>query len=67
MCRELGNVDGLAISLANQADILAFSRRRPGEALPLVEEAHRIATRHGLIARAKLIEPILEKVRLAQD
>jgi hypothetical protein len=66
ICREMGNVHGLAISLANQANLLAFSRRRPGEALPLAEEAYRIATRHGLTALAKQIEPMLEKVRRAQ-
>jgi hypothetical protein len=65
--RELGSVDVLAISLVNQADLLAFSRRCPSEALPLAEEAYRIAARHGLTALAKQIEPILEKVRRALE
>jgi len=67
ICREMGNVEGLAISLVNQAGLLGLSMRRPREALPLAEEAHRIATRHGLTALAKQIEPILEKVRQALE
>jgi len=50
LCREMGKVEGLAISLANQAALTAFGNRRPREALPLAEEAHRIATRHALTA-----------------
>ncbi len=36
---------------------------RPGEALPLAEEAYRIATKHGLAALAQQIKPLLEAVR----
>jgi hypothetical protein len=38
-----------------------------GEALPLAEEAYRIATRHGLTALAKQIELIFGKMRRAQE
>jgi tetratricopeptide (TPR) repeat protein len=65
ICRELGLVEGVARSLVNQASVLGLRMHCPGEALPLAEEAHRIATRHGLTALARQIEPILEKVRRA--
>ena len=51
-CRELGNPDGLARSLANQAGLLA-------EKMPLAEEAHQLATDHSLDALAKQIKFIL--------
>ncbi len=63
ICRELGNRDGLAASLINQALLMAREMRRPREALPLAEEAYRIATAHGLIALAQQIGPILNTVR----
>jgi tetratricopeptide (TPR) repeat protein len=66
-CREMGSPKGLAFSLGNQSKLIAFRRRRPSEALPLAEEAYRIATGHGLTALAKQIEPILEKIRRAQE
>ena len=63
LCRRLNDPNGLAISLANQAHLLAFNRSRPAEGLPLAEEALRLATKHGLIALARQIEPIVEQVR----
>jgi hypothetical protein len=47
ICRELGNPEGLSISLANQANLLKGLPGRRGEARGLGEEALRIATRHG--------------------
>ncbi len=64
--RELGTPEGLAYSLANQALLLAGKMGRPREALPLVEEAHRLATEHGLHAVAKQIKPMLDLVRRRQ-
>ena len=63
ICRQLNDPDGLAISLANQAHLLAFSRSRPEDGLPLAEEAVRIATKHGLRALAQQVEPILNAIR----
>jgi TPR repeat protein/tetratricopeptide (TPR) repeat protein len=63
ICRELGNPGGLAVSLGNQALILARDFRQPQEALPLAEEAHDLALRHGLTAAAEAIEPVLNAVR----
>jgi len=68
ICRELGNPDGLARCLASQALILGpgwRSRRGMGrrrEALPLAEEAYRLANQHGLTALAQQIEPILDRL-----
>jgi nephrocystin-3 len=67
LCRELGKVEGVARALARQAVVIAFGKGHPAEALPLAEEAYRIATRHGLTPLAKQIEPILEKVRRALE
>ena len=67
LCRELGDPNGLATSLANQAVLLARGRSRPREALPLAEEAHRLATDHGLMALAPQVERILNFVRSRLD
>ena len=63
LCKELGNKKDLASSLANQAHLLSEKRNQPGEALPLVEEAYRIATEHGVNALVQQIKPILDAVR----
>ncbi len=63
ICRQLNDPNGLAMSLANQAFVLAFRRSRPDEALQLVEEALRIATRYGLIPLARQIEPVVKRIR----
>jgi hypothetical protein len=64
MCREIGNDDGVARALANQA--LVLNRQgRPGEALRLAEEAHRLAEEHGYAALAEQIRPILDSLRSA--
>jgi hypothetical protein len=63
ICRRLDDPNGLAFSLVNQASLLAFNQARPGEGLPLAEESLRLATRHGLTALARQIEPILNRVR----
>jgi hypothetical protein len=51
------------MSLARQANLLASAKQRPQEALPLAEEALRIASRHGLAPLARQIETILNEVR----
>ena len=66
LCRELGMPEGLAISLANQADVLGLGMGRPKEALPLAEEAYRLATTHGLVPLAKQIKEILDTIRVAK-
>lgn len=63
LCRELGTPEGLAISLVNQAHLLANNLGQPGGALPLAEEAYRLATEHGLAALVEQIEPILDSIR----
>ena len=63
ICRELGKVEGMAISLANQASLLSNKLNRPQEALPLAEESYRLATQHGLAALAGQIKPILDGIR----
>jgi len=63
LCKELGNKDGLSRSLINQANLLSEKMNRPREALPLAEEAYRLATDHGLTALAGQIKPILDAVR----
>ena len=53
ICRRLNDPNGLAITLVNQAHLLAFSLSQPAAALPLAEEAARLAAKHGLIALDK--------------
>jgi len=51
-------------SLLNQARLLAFRRNRPREALPLAEEAYRLARDHGYRNMAeRQIKPTLDAIR----
>lgn len=61
--REVGDETGLPIPLANQAEVLAQHMGRAQEALPLAEEAYRLAKAQGLGDLAEQIEPILSAVR----
>jgi tetratricopeptide (TPR) repeat protein len=63
ICRELGNVESLAGSLANQALMLAQDMNRPREALPLAEEAYRLASDNGYATLADQVKRILDIVR----
>jgi len=62
ICRELGNKGGLAYSLGNQA-LLFAKLARPHEALPLAEEAYRLASQHGFKALVDQIKPIFDRIR----
>ena len=62
ICRELGNPEGLARSLANQA-VAVKDMRRVQEALRLAQEAYRLATDHGLTVLAQQIKRMLDLVR----
>jgi tetratricopeptide (TPR) repeat protein len=59
LSRDLGNPEGLAIVLLRQAELLAGPAGRPDEALGPAEEAHRIASGHGLTALAEQVEAVL--------
>ena len=61
--RELGNPEGLAASLANQANLLSTELNQHRQALPLAEEAFRLATNHGLATLANWSKSVLDKVR----
>jgi len=67
ICRELGNKNGLAISLINQALLLADKTSQPAAALPLAEEAYRLASGHGYITLVAQIKPILESLRRSAE
>ena len=62
LCRERGDVRGLSISLANQAELLFEKMNRPREALPLAVEAHRLAAEHGYAALSEQFKAILDRV-----
>jgi len=62
ICRELENVEGLAISLVNQAALLAQNMNRPREALPLAEEAYRLACECGYNTLSKKIKPLVDHI-----
>ena len=62
ICRQLGNPNGLAASLANQANSQA-QRSQFREAIALAEQALKTAQSNGLEALAQQIQPILASIR----
>lgn len=60
--RELGDKGGLAKSLAAQAVILGLGKDQTKDALPLVDEAYRLAVELGHDALAKQIEGIRAQI-----
>lgn len=68
ICREAGDPEGLVESLYNQTIILATRLNRLHEALPLINEAHDLSLRRGLIDLARKTKPLLEYIRkLSED
>lgn len=63
ICRELRTPEGLAVSLINQASLLGSLMDRPREALPLAEEAFRLANECHLGGLAARIVPLLNLLR----
>jgi hypothetical protein len=63
LCRQVDKPEVLAGSLTNQAELVADDWNRPEAALPLIEEAHQLAARHGLLAALQEIEPIRDRIR----
>jgi len=63
ICRELEDMMGLAIVLAQQAIHLAGVLGRPQEAIPIAEEAHRVAIENGFVPVAEEIASILDLLR----
>lgn len=63
ICRELGDPRELARCLTNQALILGLSKGRARGALPLAEEAYRLASEHNQSALIDQIRPILELIQ----
>ncbi len=64
LCREMGNAEGLAISMFNQAITLAQKMSRPRDALPIAEEAFRIANEHGFVAMVRQFQPFVDHLHL---
>jgi hypothetical protein len=64
LCRELGNKEGLALSLFYQAFLLADEMNCPREALLLVEEAYYLASDHGLSAFAEKIGSFRDSLKV---
>lgn len=63
ICRELNDPKALAGSLAQQALVLVDMEGRPGDALPLAEEAYQLAVNHGLTRLARATEGTLDFIR----
>lgn len=63
ICRELEEVEGIAVSLVNQASLLAYNRKQPRDAMPLAEEAHRLAREHGYTALSERRKRGLDAIR----
>jgi tetratricopeptide (TPR) repeat protein len=67
ICRGLGNKSEIAESLKNQAYLLARYLRQHQKALPLANEAHKIAVDNGLADLAKEIKSVIEKINLSME
>jgi tetratricopeptide (TPR) repeat protein len=63
LCREKGHMEGLAISLINQALTLGTQLNQPGQAIPLAEEAYRLASEHGFASLALQITEIRMQIQ----
>ena len=63
ICRELGNKEGLAFSLINQASLLGLGKNQPQKALPMADEAYRLAAGSGYSSLAREIDGIRAKIR----
>ncbi|QYZ78078.1 toll/interleukin-1 receptor domain-containing protein [Methanofollis formosanus] len=63
LCKDLGYQEGLMYSLWNQAYLMAYERGDPGNALPLIEEAYRIASSCGMDTEAEMIQIKCEEIR----
>jgi ATP/maltotriose-dependent transcriptional regulator MalT len=62
ICRQLGNPDGLAVSLANQA--LFHKEKGDAErALALAQEAHNLAKEHCMAALERQVKAILDEIQ----
>ena len=60
VCRKMDDPQSLATCLANRAALLG-SMGKPRDALPLAEEAYKLACRHGMETRK--LEPLLQRLR----
>jgi Domain of unknown function (DUF4062)/NACHT domain len=63
LCRQMNSSHGVALSLINQAHLLADKMKQPAAALPLAEEAYRLATRHGFNNLAGQIKTRLARIK----
>jgi len=63
ICRELGNKQWLASSLINQAFVLGLKKNQPKKALPMADEAYRLASGSGYTSLARHIDGIRAKIR----
>ena len=63
LCRQLNSSHGVALSLINQAHLLADRLKQAGTALPLAEEVYQLATRHGFKNLAGQIKTRLARIR----
>jgi hypothetical protein len=62
ICRRLDDPNRLAASLTTQASLLARKSNQPHLALPLVEEADRLASTHGLTGLAQEIAACRQEI-----
>ena len=63
LARRLGHPERLARSLMLRADILVRHRGQPGRALPVAEEAHRLAVASGNAQLAARVELVIDLLR----
>jgi hypothetical protein len=63
ICHELGNVYGLATSLIIHATLLGLKMEQPQQALPLADEAYRLAASGGYKDLTAYIETMRAQIR----
>jgi tetratricopeptide (TPR) repeat protein len=63
LCRALALHGSLAICLWRRARVLAHDLHRPGEALPVAEEARRVATAVGSVGVAEDADMLMQEAR----
>jgi hypothetical protein len=67
LCRQLGNVDGLTISLVNQGWLLGLYMGKPHEGLAVALEGYALASKHGFKGMLSQIANIIQQIQQKLD
>jgi hypothetical protein len=62
ICREIGAIPELTISLVEQSRLIVVEKKKPEEALPLIEEAYQLVQQHSLHNLEQQVKQIYDYV-----